>query len=196
MKRKEYQQIIRPLLSDHRYRHSVNVAKEAVRLAKRYGADPEKAETAGILHDIMKDTGPGDQLKIMERAGIVLTEVEQNAPKLWHAISGALYVERELGVHDREILDAIRYHTTGRVGMSLLERVIFVADFTSEERDYNGADGMRAAANVSLERAMLEGVTFTLRDLSARQKPIHPDTLATYNWMVLQSAGEKLKKEG
>ena len=196
MKRKEYQQIIRPLLSDHRYRHSVNVAKEAVRLAKRYGADPEKAETAGILHDIMKDTGPADQLKIMERAGIVLTEVEQNAPKLWHAISGALYVERELGVHDREILDAIRYHTTGRVGMSLLERVIFVADFTSEERDYNGADGMRAAANVSLERAMLEGVTFTLRNRLARRRPIHPDTLATYNWMVLQSAGEKLKKEG
>ena len=187
MELKEYQEIIRPFLSEYRYKHSVNVAKEAVRLANRYGADAQKAETAGILHDIMKDASPEDQLKIMERSGIILTDVEKNAQKLWHAISGALYVEQELGIQDQEILDAIRYHTTGRPEMGLLERVIFVADFTSAERDYDGVKKMRAAADISLERAMLEGVTFTIRDLSARQKPIHPDSLATYNWMILNS---------
>ena len=178
MKLSEYQAIIKPFLSEYRYKHSLNVAKEAVRLAERYGADPQKAETAGILHDIMKDANPKDQLKIMDRFGIILTDVEKSAQKLWHAIAGALYIEHELGIQDR-------YHTTGRAGMGLLEKVIFIADFTSAERDYNGVEDMRRAADISLEDAMLAGVTFTIKDLASRGKTIHPDSLATYNWVIL-----------
>ena len=185
MKLSECQAIIKPFLSEYRYKHSLNVAKEAVRLAERYGADPQKAETAGILHDIMKDADPKDQLKIMDRFGIILTDVEKSAQKLWHAIAGALYIEHELGIQDREILNAVRYHTTGRAGMGLLEKVIFIADFTSAERDYNGVEDMRRAADISLENAMLAGVTFTIKDLASRGKPIHPDSLATYNWVIL-----------
>ena len=185
MKLSEYKEIIRPRLSDYRYLHSVNVAKEAARLAEKYGADPEKARLAGILHDITKETPADQQLKIMEKFDVQLTDIERSAPKLWHAISGAVYIEHELGIKDKDILDAVRYHTTGRAGMSLFEKVLFIADFTSEERDYNGVDKMRRAADISLEKAMLEGVTFTITDLASRHKSIHPDTVSTYNWVIL-----------
>lgn len=194
MKLSEYQAIIRPLLTERRYQHSVNVAKEAVRLAKRYGADPQKAETAGILHDIMKDTAPPEQLKIIEGSGIILSDVEKGAQKLWHAIAGAAYIERKLGITDREILDAVRYHTTGRAGMTLLDKVLFIADFTSEERDYDGVEKMRQAAGHSLEAAMLEGVTFTIVDLATFQKAIHPDTIAAYNDVVLHAAANQERR--
>lgn len=182
---KDYQEIIKPYLSEKRYHHSVNVAQEAVRLAKMYGADPVKAETAGILHDIMKDTPPEEQLKIMMRFDIILTDVERSAQKLWHAICGAAFMDHELHIADREILDAVRYHTTGRANMTQLEKVIFIADFISADRDYDGVERMRKAAEVSLEQAMLEGVVFTIQDLSKRYKPVHPDTIAAYNWVVL-----------
>ena len=194
MKLSEYQAIIRPLLTERRYQHSVNVAKEAVRLAKRYGADPQKAETAGILHDIMKDTAPPEQLKIIEGSGIILSDVEKGAQKLWHAIAGAAYIERKLGITDREVLDAVRYHTTGRAGMTLLDKVLFIADFTSEERDYDGVEKMRQAAGHSLEAAMLEGVTFTIVDLATFQKAIHPDTIAAYNDVVLHAAANQERR--
>ena len=91
-----------------------------------------------------------------------------------------------MGISDREILDAIRYHTTGRENMTILERVLFIADFISADRDYPGVENMRQAANVSLEQAMVEGITFSIKDLAQRYKPIHPDTIAAYNQVVLK----------
>lgn len=179
---KEY---IRPLLSEKRYRHSVNVAKEAVRLAKKYGADPGKAEIAGILHDCMKDLSPEKQLKKMQQFDIILTDVEQSGKKLWHAILGAAYVQRELHVQDPDILSAIRYHTTGRAGMPLLEKVLFVADFTSADREYPGVESMRKKADRSLEEAILEGTAFTICELAQGGWCIHPDTVALYNETIL-----------
>ncbi len=184
---------IKPLLSEKRYRHSVNVSKEAVRLAKKYGADPQKAETAGILHDCMKDLAPDKQLKSMERFGIILTDVEKSAQKLWHAILGAAYMEKVLGVKDPEILTAVRYHTTGRAGMSLLEKVIFVADFISEDRDYPGVDRMRKKADADLDSAILEGTAFTIGELLEGGWAVHPDTVALYNETVLKLAKKKKK---
>ena len=116
------------------FSHSVNVAKEAKKLAKHYGADENKAEIAGILHDITKEMPKEQQLQIIIDSGIILDNVQLHAPKLWHGMSGSIVVRDELGIDDEDILNAIRYHTTGRAGMSLLEKVIFTADFTSEER--------------------------------------------------------------
>lgn len=179
-------QAVKPRLSEARWKHSLNVSREAVRLAKKYGADPQKAEIAGLLHDIMKDTTPEEQLQMLQRFGIILSNVESAAPKLWHAMSGAAFLEQELGVKDQDILNAVRYHTTARAGMSQLEKVIYIADFTSEERDYDGVDRMRKAAGVSLEQAMTDGMIFTIQDLSEKRMPIHPDTFCAYNEVMLQ----------
>ena len=185
MKSTDYKEIIKPLLSEKRYYHSICVCDSAVNLAEKYGANKEKAATAGILHDIMKDMPAEEQLKMMTRYDIVLSDVERGAQKLWHAMLGAAYLENELGISDREILDAVRYHTTGRANMALLEKILFIADFISADRDYDGVENMRQAAKTSLEQAMVEGMTFSIQDLAERYKPIHPDTIAAYNQVVL-----------
>lgn len=182
----EYKNIVRPFLSDKRYHHSVCVSESAGALAKKYGADVYKAEVAGILHDIMKDMPPKDQLMMMTRYDIILSDVERSAQKLWHAMLAAAYLENELQITDRDILNAIRYHTTARENMSLLEKVLFIADFISEDRDYSGVEAMRHAAQVSLEEAMVEGITFNIKDLAQSYRPIHPDTVLAYNQIVLK----------
>ncbi len=182
-----YKKIIKSRMSDYRYKHSVNVAKEAVRLAKKYGADEEKAAIAGILHDITKENTKEEQLQIMTDGGIILDNVQKISSKLWHGISGSVYMRDKLNITDEDILNAVKHHTTGCAGMSVLEKVIFVADFTSEERDYSGIRTIRKKANKSLEDAMLYGLQFTLKDLSKRALIIHPDALACYNEIVISN---------
>ncbi|MBQ3928602.1 MAG: bis(5'-nucleosyl)-tetraphosphatase (symmetrical) YqeK [Clostridia bacterium] len=190
---KEYDKIIGARLKSARYKHSKNVAKEAIRLAKKYGADPEKAEIAGLLHDITKEAEPQEHMDVIQRAEIELTEMEQSSPKLWHAISGSAYIQVELDVTDREIIDAVRYHTTGRANMTLLDKVIFVADFISADRDYDGVDKMRKVADKGLDAAVLEGMAFTIADLAQRKITIAPDTVAGYNEIAFQKSKQKNK---
>lgn len=190
---KEYEEIISKRMKTPRFKHSKNVAKEAVRLAKKYGADTNKAEIAGILHDATKETDGQEQLELIEKAGITLTEMERSSSKLWHAISGSAYVQTELDVTDWEIIDAIRYHTTGRAGMTLLDKIIFLADFISADRDYDGVDRMRKLADKDLDEAVLEGMSYTMADLAQRKLTIAPDTFAGYNEMAALRA--KLKNK-
>lgn len=187
----EYRNLIKSKMSEHRFIHSVNVSKEARKLAKIYGADAEKAAIAGILHDITKEMPVEEQLKIITDSGIILDNVQKNAPKLWHGISGSIYIKENLDINDADILNAIRYHTTGRSGMSLLEKIIFVADFTSQERTYKGVSTMRKKSRKTLDEAMLYGFKFTFSDLSKRELAIHPDELACYNEIVLSNISLK-----
>jgi len=181
----QYTEIIRNRLGDYRYHHSLCVAKEAARLAERHGADAAKAYTAGLLHDIMKDTDQNAQLQILSDFAILLDKVERQSPTLWHARSGEAFLRHILCVEDEEILRAVRYHTTGRAGMTVLERVLFVADFTSADRDYPDVDVMRRLADESLDSAIKYGIDYTIRDLLNRGRAVHPDTVAAYNDIVL-----------
>lgn len=90
-KYKEYDKLLRSKLDDYRYIHSLGVAKSAKELAALYGADEEKAYTAGLLHDVMKNASPDEQLQIMEKADIILSPCEKLNQKLWHAIAGAAF---------------------------------------------------------------------------------------------------------
>lgn len=184
----EYKKIIKSRMSDYRYTHSVNVSNEAIRLAKKYGADDKKAAVAGILHDITKETPKEEQLQIMTDGGIILDNVQKMSSKLWHGISGSVYIRDVLKITDEDILNAVKYHTTGRAKMSLLEKIIFIADFTSAERSYSGVKTMRKKADKSLEKAMLYGLQFTLKDLSKRAVLIHPDALSCYNEIVINNS--------
>ncbi len=193
----EYEAVLREKLTEKRYVHSIEVSKAAVRLAQRYGADVEKARIAGLLHDVMKDAGGDAQLQIIENSGTILTNVERSSQKLWHGIAGAIYVRDVLGIDDPDIFDAIRYHTTGRAGMSLLEKVVFVADYTSDDRDYEDAQVVRKIAKESLEKAIVEGIAFTVTDLIRRGRTVASDTIDAYNesLLALQAQEEKEKRE-
>ena len=185
----DYQAAIREMMGDYRYVHSVNVASEAVELARLYGCDEKKAYVAGSLHDVTKELPKDEQLQIIRDGGIILDDVQKNAPKLWHSISGSVYVQTRFGISDKDIINAIRYHTTGRADMSLLEKIIYTADYTSAERSYNGADIMREKSRKSLEEAMIFSCQFTLQNLSEKQAAIHPDQLFCYNDLVLNRKG-------
>ena len=186
----QYKAILRERLRPDRYDHSLCVADEAKRLALRWGADAEKAYTAGLLHDIMKHTNSEQQLQILSDFDILLDAVAVSSPKLWHAISGAVYTEKILGIDDREIVTAIRYHTTGRASMTLMERILFLADFTSADRDYDDVDVMRRLVDEDPDGAMRYALSYTVRELAAGGSPIHPDTIAAYNELALKRSVE------
>ena len=172
---------VRQRLSEKRFYHSQCVAEEAVRLAVLYGADPEKARLAGLLHDILKDTPAEEQLKILQGFGIMMNDTELANQKLWHAISGAAFLEFGLGIRDRELLSAVRCHTSGRKNMTLLEKVLFVADYISADRDYPGVEELLAVARESLEEAIIEGVAFTVQELMSRREPVASASIDAYN---------------
>lgn len=177
----EYEAQVKQRLSPGRFYHSQCVAQCAARLAERYGADVEKARLAGILHDIMKDTEPEEQLKIIEKYGIMLTEAERRNTKLWHALSGAAYAEHVLGVRDREIIDAIACHTGGKAGMGLLDKVLFAADYISADRDYPGVEELRELSESSLEEVMVEGIAFTIPERMEARLTLEPRSIEAYN---------------
>lgn len=180
-----YLEEIKKRLSEKRFNHSLCVADAARHLAKKYGCDENKAYTAGLIHDILKDT-PKQELKayIIKYNGsedsVLLAQ-----PPLWHAAAGALFLKNELFVDDEEIYLAVRYHTSGRANMSLLEKVVFTADFISADRDYPGVDIMREKAEISLDTAMEEGLNFTITELCSKKCPIYIDTCNAYNDAVM-----------
>lgn len=172
-------------LSERRFIHSKNVAYSATLLAKKYGEDPLKAETAGILHDITKELNPEKQLQIIRSGGIILDDILERTPKLYHAVSGMVYARDTLGITDEGILNAIRTHTTGAANMPLLSKIIFIADFISEERDYPDVDIMRHESEKSLEDGMRYSLKYVISDLLQKGRTVHPDALAAYNEVVL-----------
>ncbi len=182
----EYKRLLREKLDDYRFLHSLNVAESAVSLAFKYGADEEKAYFAGLLHDIMKNENDEEMLKCIAKGGIILSRTEKANSKLWHAMAGEAYLREELGVTDEEILSAVRYHTTGKAGMSLFDKIIYVADYISAERNYPDVDVMRQLSfEKGLDEACLYSLKYTLKALSEKETAIHPDSLSFYNELVI-----------
>lgn len=184
-------EIIKGRLKEQRFIHSLNVAKSAKELAEKFGADPQKAYTAGILHDSCKNLESSEQLKYLLENNVALSEYELAAPKLFHAVCGRVFAEKEIGCEDEEILNAIRYHTTGRSNMTLLEKIVFIADFISDERNYDGVEIMREKAFRSLDEAIVEGLSFTIIDLIKKERLVHPDTMGAYNAALVNMKNEK-----
>lgn len=174
-------EILRERLTEKRYIHSLCVADEAKRLAEKYGVDSEKAYLAGLLHDITKTASEAEQLQFFSQFDIMLDDITKNSEKLWHAVSGAAYIENVLKITDREIINAVRYHTTAKAGMTMLEKVLYLADFTSLDRDYEDVDIMREKVDVSIECAMQYALSYTIKELVEKRSQIHPDTVACYN---------------
>ena len=185
-----WRKLLKERLLEKRYIHSLNVADSARELAKKYGADEEKAYFAGLVHDIMKNASEEEQLQIMEKGGIILSRTEKINKKLWHAMAGECYLRIEKGITDEEVLNAVRYHTTGRAGMSLLEKVVYIADYISVERDYDDVDVMRdLSLNKGLDEAALYALKFSFKSLSKKEKLIHTDSVEYYNELIIEREG-------
>ncbi len=181
-----YYSLAENTLSEYRFHHSKMVAKASRELALKYGEDAEKAELAGILHDITKEMPLNNQLQLLEDNGIMLDSVTKSNEKILHAVSGAAYAEFELQIKDRDVINAIRFHTTAKANMSLLQKIVFVADFISEDRSYPDIDIMRQEAEKSLEQGMKYALSFVIKSLVSQGRCIHPDAIDAYNEIIMK----------
>ncbi|MCM3566543.1 bis(5'-nucleosyl)-tetraphosphatase (symmetrical) YqeK [Neobacillus mesonae] len=183
MEREDALKLVKEQLTEHRYQHTLGVMETAIDLAKRYGADVKKAEIAAIFHDYAKFRPKEEMRKIIIEQGFPKDLLEFNA-ELWHAPAGAFLVETEAGITDREILEAIRYHTSGRPSMSLLEKVIYLADYIEPGRHFPGVDEVRQLAKENLDEALIKSIQNSIAFLLKKNQTIYPETFHTYNDLV------------
>lgn len=180
----EYTCKIREMLKPSRFQHSLNVAKRAVYLADLYSQDAKKAEIAGLLHDICKNMSEDELLHWLEKSDIIFDKPFLSQPQLWHGFAAAEYLREVLKITDTQILEAVRWHTVAKADMSDFEKIIFLADLTSEERDYPSADEVRDIVDKSLDEGMRVSLLFTVGKLVEQNKPICRDTCLAYNFYV------------
>jgi len=155
------------MLDPARIPHVAGCEKEAVRLAQRWGVDPDDAREAAILHDITKKLAPEENFSILKECGFPVVKLENAGEKLLHSKTGAALAKTLFGVSN-EVAGAIMWHTTGKAGMSPLEKVIYVADYIEPTRDMEGVEAMRAAAYEDLNEALRMGLDASIRDLISR----------------------------
>ena len=163
-------------LKHKRIPHVLGTEQEAIRLAKRYGADVEKARIAALLHDCTKKLEMEDQLELCRHYGIELDELESRALKLLHAKTGAAIARDVFGV-DEEIYNAIWWHTTGHGGMTLLEKIIYLADYIEPSRVFPGVEDLRKACYEDLDKGLLMGLEMTIEEMLSMGNPVHRATI-------------------
>ncbi len=169
------------MLSPKRVAHVVGCEAEAVNLAMRWGEDPENAAEAGILHDITKKLVLSDQLILCRKYGIINDTAEEENVKLLHAKTGAAIAKDLFNISD-EIYDAIRWHTTGKPDMTLLEKIIYMADYIEPNRDFEGVEKLRKLAYEDLDKAMALGLEMSLEDIRSYGQEPYYATAEAYEW--------------
>ncbi|CRK84213.1 bis(5'-nucleosyl)-tetraphosphatase (symmetrical) YqeK [Neobacillus massiliamazoniensis] len=183
MEREAALKLVKEQLTEHRYQHTLGVMETAISLANQYGADVKKAELAAIFHDYAKFRPKEEMKEIIVSQGFPTDLLDYNS-ELWHAPVGAYLVEKEAGITDSDVLDAIRFHTSGRPGMTLLEKIIYLADYIEPGRHFPGVDEVRDMAKENLDRALLKAVQNTILFLMKKNQTVYPDSFYTYNDLV------------
>lgn len=165
-----------------RIKHVQGTEEEAVRLAQHWGANVKYARRAAILHDCTKYLNLEEQLRIGAQYGIELDEMEQTAVKLLHSKTGAALARNVFG-EPEEICQAICWHTTGKADMTLLEKILYIADYMEPTRDFDGVERLRDLAYVDLNAAVLLGTEMTVEEMRGYGSPVHPNTLAARDFL-------------
>ncbi len=177
-------------LSEKRFAHTMGVAKTAQSLAETWGADSSSAFLAGLVHDCAKEVPFSDMLRLMTKYDYTLDDIERESVAILHAPCGAFLAEEVFGIKDRSILDAVKFHTVGRPDMTLLEKVIYVADFIEPTRCHKEAEALRQLAYKDLDKAVLCESDMVIKFTIDRGKAVHPATIITRNYYL------KLTEEG
>ncbi len=173
--------ILKEMISGKRLAHSLGVSETAARLALAYGADPDRASLAGLLHDCARDMEGGELLRLAGELGLAVSPEERQCPLLLHGPVGATICRDRFGVNDEEVLRSVAFHTTGSPEMGLLEKTVYVADKIEPGRRHAGVDELRKAAMRSLDEGMLACLAHFMYYLIKREELIHPNMLSTWN---------------
>ncbi|WHX47809.1 bis(5'-nucleosyl)-tetraphosphatase (symmetrical) YqeK [Paenibacillus woosongensis] len=183
--REELMDIVSGQMPERRWGHTLGVMESAVALARRYGEDPQRADLAALLHDVAK-YWPIEQQEAVIRDHQLNMELLDYDKQLLHAEVGAYVAQQDYGVEDTGVIDAIRYHTSGRIGMTKLDKIICLADYIEPGRDFPGVNRIRELAEHSLEEALVAGLDSTISFLIEKQKRIFPTTVLARNDLILQ----------
>ena len=173
-----------------RIAHVQGTEEEAARLARRWGADEEKARRSAILHDCTKYLTMEEQLQLCAKYGIVLDDLERQAVKLLHAKTGACVARDVYGVSD-DMFSAIFWHTTARADMTLLEKILYIADYMEPTRDFPGVERLRKLAYEDLDAAVCLGCEMSIEEMHQRGLPVHPNTVKARDWLRSRPIGKE-----
>ncbi|HHY82644.1 MAG TPA: HD domain-containing protein [Clostridiales bacterium] len=182
-------------IDDKRLKHSYGVSECAAKLAEHYGADADKARLAGLIHDCAKNLPDQEALRLCKKYHFQPDAISCMNKALLHAPLGALLAQEIFGIHDREILDAIACHTTGKKGMSLFEKIICLADYIEEGRRYEGVDNIRSLAFKDINKALLTAFELSIRNVLDRGKLLHPMTVESRNAILLEIENEDKSRQ-
>lgn len=183
MNREEIKKDLKTVLPGKRYEHTLGVEYTASCLAMCYGADMEKARMAGLLHDCAKSISAEDKLEYCKKFGMPVSEYEQKNPELLHAKLGACFANIKYGVSDPEILSAITWHTTGKPGMSLLDKIVFIADYMEPNRNQApDLQEVRKLAFRDLDQCLFLILKDTIEYLEGKKSVTDPMTQKTYEY--------------
>ena len=174
-------------LAEKRYIHILGVSDIAKNLAKLNGISEEKAEIAGLAHDVAKNLSKVKMKEIINKHNIVLSAVEENNENLWHSIIGPIEAKDKLGIQDEEILDAIRWHTTGKEHMSVLTKIIYIADMIEPSRNFEGVEDIRKVTLEDLDKGVYCGLTRSIEFLLIKNLLIDENTMRARNYFLFDS---------
>ena len=181
----EIKEKLKIMLPEKRLIHSLNVVKESIKLSKIYNLNTGKCEIAALLHDCAKYLTKEQVNYYVEKYNIELDNMEKEDIALSHSIIGSYIVKYEFNINDEEILNGIRYHTTGRENMSLFEKIIFIADLIEEKRDFPGVNELREKTySKKLDEALLISFNNTIKYVIDSDKLIHPRTIEARNYIL------------
>ena len=182
----EMRRLLQSRLKKSRFAHSIGVADTAVKLAKRFNVNTEKAYIAGLLHDCAREFENYQLTDEAIKRGIEIGEVERSMPLLLHSYIGAIMIKEVYGVDDSEISQSIWRHTVGGRNMTALDKIIYFADMIEPHRDYPGVDHLRQLSETtSLDEMMLEGLSESIIFVVQKNSLIHPNTVITRNEILL-----------
>ena len=190
MNRAEILAYLKANLKPGRVQHSLGVEKTAAELARRYGADPEKAALAGLVHDCAKSMDCDLMARYAAETGFPMEGVSGAGASILHAPAGAVLARRVLGVEDEQVLSAVMWHTVPSAHMSVLDKVVSLADIIEPNRDFCGVERIREAAMVSLDEGFRLSLARVMAHVLERGLYVHPLALQVYNELTL--AGEHL----
>lgn len=176
-------EVVKSKLSEKKFYHSVCTMERCVEYAKLYGVDVEKAKLVGIAHDIVKETPKEFKLEEAKKYGVAYDEYEEKSVGLLHAKVGAEVCRKAFGFSE-DMVNAVKYHTTGRVNMTLLEKITYLADATGKDREYEEAITTYEIAKKDLDKALLFFFKKTIEWTIEEEKILHPDTVKAYNYLL------------
>ncbi|WP_019415539.1 bis(5'-nucleosyl)-tetraphosphatase (symmetrical) YqeK [Paenisporosarcina sp. TG20] len=180
---------IRTRMPEKRYVHTIGVMNTSIRLAKVYGGSEKDVELAAILHDVVKYSDREWMKKVIVEQQMEPTLLAFHH-ELWHAPVGAYVAKHEFDVMNQDVLNAICYHTTGRKGMSKLEKIIYCADMIEPNRQFPGVEDLRQQDELGLNELMKACIKHSIEFLITKNQPVYPDSIHCYNDLVTRKEND------